>query len=89
MVFRDVHMSQRAFNVTAIWDEEEQIWYSDSDLVGLHIEAESFPEFQTLVSEYAAELIVANHYSEGDLDGASLKDLIPAIVISQQGHPAH
>lgn len=32
-------MAKRMFNVTAHWDDEAKVLYSDSDIVGLHIEA--------------------------------------------------
>jgi len=77
---------KKSFNVRAIWDEENQIWFSESDLVGLHVEAQTFPEFQELVHEFAAELIVTNHYSDDDLN-RDLRELIPAIIISQHESP--
>jgi hypothetical protein len=73
---------KKSYDVRAIWDEENEIWYSESDLIGLHVEAKTFPEFQEMVHEFAAELIVTNHYCDEDLE-QDLRDLIPAIVISQ------
>ena len=32
---------KRKYLVTAIWDEEAQVFYSKSDIHGLHIEAET------------------------------------------------
>ena len=32
------------FFVKAVWDEDKMVFYSDSDIVGLHIEAETFGE---------------------------------------------
>ena len=78
-------MSQRAYDVTAIWDEEAGCFVSDSNIIGLHIEATTLPEFKELVREYAAELIVANHLTDADIAGTPLRDLIPAIVIHGTG----
>ena len=75
---------QRSFSVQAIWDEEEQIWFCESDIIGLHVEAASLEEFYDLVNEFASDLIVSNHYSESDLSGTSLRDLIPSVVITQK-----
>ena len=80
-------MAKKSYEVRAIWDDEHKLWYSESDLIGLHIEAPTFPEFRELVHEFAAELIVTNHYSDEDLRG-DLRDMIPAIVISQAEDPA-
>ena len=75
---------QRSFHVQAVWDEQEKVWFSESDITGLHIEAETLKEFYDLVNEFASDLIVSNHYSDSDLSGASLRDLIPAVVITQK-----
>ena len=37
-------MIKRMFSVTAHWDDEAKVFYSDSDIVGLHIEAETIEE---------------------------------------------
>ena len=79
---------QRSFEVTALWDEEEQIWVSQSDIEGLHIEAASIGEFNALVHEFASELIVTNHYADVDFTGKDMRELIPAIVISHDGGPS-
>lgn len=80
---------QRRFHVQAVWDDEDRIWFSESDIRGLNIEAETLEEFENLVSEFAAELIVTNHYSEDDLTQKDLRDLIPSVMISQKSgrHP--
>lgn len=73
-------MSKKAFHVRAIWDEEAKVFYSESDIFGLHIEARTLEEFEEVLFEVASELVVANHLSEEDLAGKSLKDVLPAIV---------
>ncbi len=52
---------KRTFNVKAIWDDEAQVFYSQSDIEGLHIEAASLDEFEAIIIEEAPELIIANH----------------------------
>lgn len=54
---------KRDYSVTAIWDEEAQVFYSQSDIRGLHIEAETLDEFESLVVDLAPDLIVENHLS--------------------------
>lgn len=74
-------MEKRNFEITAVWDEKAQVWYAQSDIDGLHIEADTLPEFQECVREYAAELIVTNHYQDVDLSKEELPSLIPAIFL--------
>lgn len=50
--------------VTAIWDEEGQVYYSKSDIHGLHIEAETLDEFESLIVDLAPDLIIENHLSQ-------------------------
>ena len=53
------------FFVKAVWDEEAKVFYSDSDIVGLHIEAETIEEFREILVDIAPELIPANHVNHG------------------------
>lgn len=80
-------MAKKSYEVRAIWDDENKLWYCESDLIGLHIEAGTFAEFRELMHTFAADLIVTNHYSDEDL-GGDPRDLIPAIVISRAEGPA-
>ena len=73
-------MANRAFTVRAVWDDEAKVYYSDSDIIGLHVEAASLAEFEVLMRELAPELIVANHISKPELASTPLSDLIPTIV---------
>ena len=52
---------RKIFTVRAVWDEEAGVYYSDSDISGLHIEAENLEDFERDLFDAAAELIVANH----------------------------
>ncbi|MEM6940869.1 MAG: DUF1902 domain-containing protein [Pseudomonadota bacterium] len=72
---------KRSFKVAAVWDPEAEVWFSESEIIGLNIEAGSLEEFVDLVNEFAPDLIVSNHYSERDLSGVALRDIIPAVVI--------
>lgn len=82
---------RRMYSVRAIWDDDARVFYSESDIEGLHIEADTLDEFQTLIAEHAPELIIANHLKASDIARMSLGDLIPAIVLRAQepvGHAA-
>lgn len=73
-------MSTRTrFEVTAIWDEENAIWVSESDIRGLHVEAETLEGFEDLAREFATELIVQNHYKDANISLKNLKDWLPSI----------
>ncbi|MEM6477846.1 MAG: DUF1902 domain-containing protein [Pseudomonadota bacterium] len=78
------------FEITAIWDEEEKLWLSQSNIRGLHIETETFEEFEALAREFASELIVQNHYRGVEIDLNNLKEWIPSIVFRTDvsGKPA-
>ena len=82
---------RRMYSVTAVWDEEAEVFYCESDIEGLHIEAATLKEFQNLIAEHAPELIIANHLKPRDIARMSLGDLIPAILLQAQvpaGHAA-
>jgi hypothetical protein len=72
-------MVKRAFHVTAVWDDEAQVYVADSDVIGLHIETSSIDEFEEIMLDVAPELIVANHLTAEDIAGKPYKDLVPAI----------
>lgn len=77
-------MSRRNFTVVAKWDEDAQVFYSESDIIGLHIEAATIEEFQLMVQREAPDLIVANHISKPELARSNIRDLIPAIFLQTQ-----
>ena len=73
-------MARRVFTVFARWDDDARLYYSESDIVGLHIEAKSLDEFETLLFEFGPELIVANHIPADQRAILRDQDLVPAIV---------
>lgn len=54
-------MANRMFNVTAHWDDEARVFYSESDIVGLHIEAATIEDFEAVMNEVVPDLMAANH----------------------------
>ncbi len=73
-------LMKRTFTVKAVWDNEAQVFYAQSDIEGLHIEAASLDEFEEIMLDAAPELIMANHRSVAEIAEHPLKDLIPAIL---------
>ena len=58
---------ERTFTVKAIWDNEAQVFYAQSDIEGLHIESASLDEFEEIMLDTALELIMVNHRSVSDI----------------------
>lgn len=73
-------MAKRTFVVSAVWDEESQVFYSESDIDGLHIEAQDLEEFEEILMELGPELALSNHLLKPENASASLADMIPAIL---------
>ncbi len=71
---------KRTFFVKAVWDAEAEVFYSESDIDGLHIEASTVDAFEDVLFDAAIDLIVANHMSATDIAGTPIRDLIPAIL---------
>lgn len=72
---------QRAFRVRPVWDSEAGVFVSDSDIIGLHVEATTVGEFEAIVLDVAPDLVLANHRSLDDLVSRPLRDLVPTIII--------
>lgn len=72
-------MTNMKFYVKAIWDAESGVFYSESDIVGLHIEALTLAEFEAAMEDAAPQMVMENHVSKADLAQRSLVDLIPSI----------
>lgn len=85
---REQHMVKRTFFVKAVWDEEAKVFYSESDIEGFHIEADTIDEFEDVIFDTAIDLIVANHMSLPDLADKPLRELIPAILWQRPEVPA-
>lgn len=72
---------KRSYVVTALWDVDAQAFYSESDIKGLHVEADTLEAFEALVIDLAPDLIVENHLSPAELGSTPLREMIPSIVI--------
>ena len=73
------------FFVRAVWDEEAKVFVSESDIVGLHIEAATLEEFREIMMDIAPELVLANHVTNDDLLTKSLRELVPVIWSATDG----
>lgn len=81
-------MTKRTFFVKALWDDEAKVFYCESDIEGLHIEAETIDAFEDVLFDVGVDLMVANHISLPDLAEKPLRDLIPAILWQRPELPA-
>ncbi|WP_306112373.1 MULTISPECIES: DUF1902 domain-containing protein [Roseovarius] len=73
-------MKNRTFYIKAIWDEDAGVFVSESDIVGLHIEAETLEEFERIMRDNATDFIVENHIKPKEIAQKRIKDLIPTII---------
>lgn len=73
-------MTNRSFFVRACWDDEAKVYYSESDIHGLHIEAATIEEFEEIMQEVAPELIINNHVTAEEMSSTPFKNLIPSIL---------
>lgn len=73
-------MLQRTYYIKARWDPEAEVFVSESDIKGLHIEAATLDEFEAIMMDVAVDLIVANHIPAPDVLNRPLRDLVPAIL---------
>ncbi|MEO1312796.1 MAG: DUF1902 domain-containing protein [Pseudomonadota bacterium] len=73
-------MANQAFTVRAVWDETAKVFVSESDIIGLHIEAKSLEEFKAVLDECAIGLVIANHLTPHDIASKTVAELIPTIV---------
>ena len=64
------------FYIRPIWDDEAKIYYSDSNIIGLHLEARSIDELFAIADEVAIDLVLANHISQDDIFAKPLKEMI-------------
>ncbi len=73
-------MMKRSYEIKACWDRDAQVWYSKSDIIGLHIEAPNLEAFEEAMFDIAPELILSNHLSSPDIINRPLSEIVPAIV---------
>ena len=73
------------FFVRAVWDEEAKVFLSESDIVGLHIEAATLEEFREIMVDIAPELVLANHVTNDDLLTKPSRELVPLIRSATDG----
>lgn len=54
--------SDSTFVIRALWDDEAKVYVSESDIKGLHIEAATLEEFESVIFEHAREFVIENHF---------------------------
>ncbi len=71
---------KRTFYVKALWDDEANVWYCESDILGLHIETKTLDEFEEVMNDVALELIMDNHLRPHDIFSLPIKEWVPTII---------
>jgi hypothetical protein len=56
------------FYIRPVWDDEAKVYISESNIIGLNIEAENADEIYEIAKDCAVDLIIANH-SDGAAGG--------------------
>jgi hypothetical protein len=51
---------KQSYYVAAIWDAEASVWFSQSNIPGLVIEADTVAEFEKLMDRLAPEMLAIN-----------------------------
>ncbi len=51
---------KKSYHVRAVWDEEAGVYYAETDIPGLHVEAGTLREFIEIVEELAPQMMEAN-----------------------------
>ncbi len=74
--------SRLNFYVRAIWDDESEVYCSESNIASLHIETETLDQFEEILDDVASELIYCNLISVTDLKENGLRDLIPTVIVT-------
>lgn len=72
--------SNMTFFVRTAWDEEAEVFVSESNIKGLHIEAKTIDEFEEVMNDLVGDLIVANHIQGPEFTTRKIKDLFSTVV---------
>lgn len=51
---------QKTYHVKAVWDADAEVFYAETDIPGLHVEAATMADLFQAVEELAPQMIAAN-----------------------------
>ena len=54
-------MADTEYLIHAIWDEEAGVFYAESNVPGLHIEAETIQQFIEVIQDVVPQLLESNN----------------------------
>lgn len=66
----------------AVWDDEVNVWYSETDIEGLIINAKDLNEFEEVMNEFAGDRVLENHWRRGQVPEEMINKTVP-IILSQ------
>jgi hypothetical protein len=52
---------KRMFYVKALWDDEVNVWHSETNIDGLFIETKTLEKFEDIMPALANDMVLANH----------------------------
>ncbi len=82
-------LMKRAFFVRALWDEEAKVWYSETDIDGLFINAKNLNEFEDVINEFAGDLVLENHWRHDQVPQELIKTTVPIILWQRPSSARH
>ena len=53
--------AEQYFYVKPMYDDENDVYYSESNIIGLHLQTDTLDEFYEEARKYAIELLEENH----------------------------
>lgn len=78
----------KGFYVKALWDSDAQVYYSQSNIAGLHIETDTLHDFEEVMMDVAPELIYANVIAPLKAQNIPQKDIPKEIPFTFKGAQA-
>ena len=54
----------QTYHIRAVWDPEAEVYYSETNVPGLVVEAETLSEFMAITEELLPEMLKANSSTE-------------------------
>jgi Domain of unknown function (DUF1902) len=77
------------FFVKALWDDEANVWYSETDIEDLFINAKNLEEFEEVTSEFVGELVLENHWHCDQVPEDLIKTTVPIILWQRPNQARH
>jgi Domain of unknown function (DUF1902) len=77
------------FFVKALWDDEANVWYSETDIEGLFINAKNLEKFEEVISGFAGDLVLENHWHCDQVPEDLINITVPIILWQRPTQARH